>query len=256
MARSDDTTLTPLGVVAPLPIHVESPAFTGPLESLFLSVRDHRVDLLDVPLFPICEAYLMYLSHLPETPLDEAATALSALAYLVERKAWLLLSPPEPEDEPEAWEEPLALEPPPTMEFRAAMGLLESWGEERAKWFFRSSGMGSEPYELPYQLANVSADDLALALSRALRRAQVEDVKLAKPKRSLADQMERVREVLTEEWATLSNLAGETSTRLDVVYWFLALLELVRLGEAWAQNGVAEVEFRKSDPAAPLVLAP
>ncbi|RYG37700.1 hypothetical protein EON81_05955, partial [bacterium] len=81
MARhADEATLTPLGVVAPLPIHVESPAFTGPLGTLFLAVRDHRVDLLDIPLFPICEAYLTYLAMLPETPLDEAATALSALA--------------------------------------------------------------------------------------------------------------------------------------------------------------------------------
>ncbi|CAN5621990.1 segregation/condensation protein A [soil metagenome] len=257
MARpADDVTLTPLGVIAPLPIHVESPAFTGPLGTLFLAVRDHRVDLMDVPLFPICEAYLTYLALLPETPLDEAASALSALAYLVERKAWLLLPPPEPEDEPEMWEEPLALEPPPTLEFRAALGVLESWAEERSHWYFRSAGLGSEPYELPYQLANVSATDLGLAFSRALRRVQPEDVRLAKPKRSLAEQMERVRETLSNDWATLSHLAGKDSTRLDVVYWFLALLELVRLGEAWAQSGDGEVEFRKADPTAPTVLAP
>src|SRR5688572_16813706 len=83
--------LSPLGIVAPPEIHVESPRFTGSLATLFACVRERKVDLLDVPLYPICDAYFSYLAGAPIENLDEAAAALAALAYLLERKAWALL---------------------------------------------------------------------------------------------------------------------------------------------------------------------
>src|SRR3712207_861248 len=106
--------LSPLGVVAPPPIHVESPRFTGSLATLFTCVRDRKVDLLDVLLFPICEAYFAYLLGTVDKDLDEAAAALAALAYLLERKAWALLPTPEPEPEVE---EELQLALPTTEEY-------------------------------------------------------------------------------------------------------------------------------------------
>src|SRR3954463_13791078 len=100
-----------LGVVAPPPIQVTTPTFDGSLGLLFQCVRDHKVDLMEVPLAPICEAYFLYLMQSPNVELDEAAAALIALAYLLERKAWALLPVVEPEPE---LEEPLEL-PSPTV---------------------------------------------------------------------------------------------------------------------------------------------
>ena len=79
--------LSPTGVIAPPPIQVECPKFSGSLAMLFACVRDRKVELLDVPLFPICEAYFAYLMESDWANLDEAASALAALAYLLERKA-------------------------------------------------------------------------------------------------------------------------------------------------------------------------
>src|SRR4051812_16701440 len=88
---------TALGGIAPPPIHVTTPTFDGSLGTLFRCVREHKVQLLDVPLFPICEAYFIYLLKAELKDLDEAAAALAALAYLLERKAWALLPVEEPE---------------------------------------------------------------------------------------------------------------------------------------------------------------
>jgi segregation and condensation protein A len=237
--------ISALGVISPPPIHVQTPTFDGSLAALFACVRDHKVDLLEIPLFPICEAYFTYLLQAADTDLDEAAAALSALAYLLERKAWLLLPVPEPE--PEYFEEPMELPEPTIHEFQAAMQALLVWQEDRDQLFFRSPDAGPDPYELPYTLGNVGVGDLTRALERLLKRAHPEPFEtLAKPRRSLKEQMVVVMDLMTEEFRTLDVLVPDPFTRIEAVYWFLALLELIRLGQVRARITEEDVEFARA----------
>jgi segregation and condensation protein A len=245
--------ISALGVIAPPPIHVSTPTFDGSLAMLFQCVRDHKVQLLDVPLYPICEAYFLYLVNLEDTCLDEAAAALAALAYLLERKAWLLLPVEEPEPE---MMEPMELPTPTAHEYELAIESLRVWHEERSQIFFRSPDAGPEPYELPLDLNNISSGDLAKALERLLRRARPEDVRpLGKPRKSLSDQMRIVLHALTDEWRSLEDMVADPFTRSEAVYWFLALLELIRLGQAAVRVEGEDVVFsraqRKSEKAQP-----
>jgi segregation and condensation protein A len=236
--------VTALGVIAPPPIHVTTPTFDGSLGTLFRCVKEHKVQLLDVPLFPICEAYFIYLLKAELKDLDEAAAALAALAYLLERKAWALLPVPEPEPD---MEEAMELPEPSTHEFDLAIEVLREWQEERSRQFFRSPEAGPDPYELPYTLGNVSAEDLARAFHKLLQRATPEEVKpLNKPRKSLSEQMVIVLKAMTEEWRSLERLITEPFTKSDAVYWFLALLELVRLGQVAIRLREEEVEFARA----------
>ncbi len=236
--------VTPLGVVAPPPIHIESPRFVGSLATLFTCVRDHQVDLRDVPLLPICEAYLAYMLADAAPNLDEAAAALAALSYLLERKAWLLLPVPEVEPEPDDLPE---LPSPTAYEYRAATEVMRQWYEERSLLCFRAPGLGPNPYELPYELDDVSAEALANALGRVLERARPPSPpEFHRHHRSLIAQMSEVLLTLSYEWRTLCDLAPATATREDVVYWFLGLLELMRLGQASARIVGDDVEFARA----------
>jgi segregation and condensation protein A len=236
--------LSALGVIEPIPIHVQTATFEGSLATLFACAREHRIDLLEVPLFPICEAYFTYLLSMRASDVDEAASALSALAYLLERKAWLLLPVPDPEPE---FDEPMELPPPSVHEFAVVMEVLSEWQRERDLLYFRAPEMGPNPYELPYVLANVGVGDLTKALERLLRRADPEPVdSLAKPRRSLQEQMEVVLLALSEAWRPLDELVVGPFTRSEAVYWFLALLELIRLGQAVARIEGEEVEFARA----------
>src|SRR5438270_10878643 len=138
--------VTALGVVAPPPIHVESPHFTGSLGQLFLCVRKRKIDLLDVPLLPICEAYFEYLLNSTLSDLDHAAAALAALAYLLERKAWALLPLADPEPQ---MEEVLELIPATVDEYKTAIQALTIYHQERERYFFRTEETGSD-YQLPF----------------------------------------------------------------------------------------------------------
>lgn len=245
---SSDTQLTVvagLGLVAPPPIHIQAPTFEGSLATLLKCVRDNKVQLLDVPLLPVCEAYFEYLVQTNLADLDEAAAALLALSYLLERKAWALLPNDEPKPEPD---EPLELPEPTVHEFAPAIEALRNWHEERSKRFFRSPDAGPEPYELPFTLANVKVEDLAVALERVLRRAVPATVEqLSKPRRSLSEQMRIVLHALDKEFKPLEDAIPSPYTREDAVYWFLALLELIRLAQVRIRVTETEVAFARTN---------
>lgn len=236
--------VTALGVVAPPPILVQTPAFEGTLATLFRCVREHKVDLMEIPLEPICEAYLLYLIDNAETNLDEAAAALTVLAYLLERKAWQLL-PVEPDEEPE-YEEPAALLDPTIIEYADVIQMLHSGHEERSKLFFRTSAPDAGQYEIPFSIGEVTAGDLARAFERLLKRATPEPVELlSKPRKSIQEQMKVVLMTLKSEFQTIDQLFVGGYSRNDAVYWFLALLELIRLHRAQVRLEGEEVQFAK-----------
>ncbi len=211
---------------------------------LFQCVRDHKVNLMEIPLAPICEAYFMYLIQSADVELDEAAAALIALAYLLERKAWALLPVVEPEPELEEMGE---LPNPTVSQYTAAIDALNMWQEERSKTFFRSFEGGPDPYEVPYTLKNISPSDLAVAFERVLKRAKPDTMTpLGAPRKSLAQQMAIVLKGLAKEWLSLDVIVPEEITRSEAVYWFLALLELVRLGQAHVRLRDEEVEFARA----------
>ena len=243
-ATLDSPAISALGVVSPPPIHVQTPTFDGSLGTLFQCVRDHKVDLMEVPLAPICEAYFAYLLQTPGVHLDEAAAALIALSYLIERKAWALL--PVFEEEPEM-EDPLELPSPTVQRYNEAIEALQMWQEERSKWFFRDFEGGPDPYEVPYTLSNVSSNDLAAAFERVLKRAKPDPVTpLGAPRRSIAQQMAVVLKALAKDWLSLDVIVPDEVTRTEAVYWFLALLELVRTGQAHVRVQEEDVEFARA----------
>ncbi|AIE86964.1 segregation and condensation protein A [Fimbriimonas ginsengisoli Gsoil 348] len=153
---------------------------------------------------------------------------------------------PVPDPEPD-YEEAMDPVEPTSHEYRAAIEALSMWQQERDRLFFRSPDVGPDPYELPYTLSNVSPTDLARAFERLLKKAQPEQMEhLSKPRKSLADQMEVVLLAISFEWRSLEQLVVEPFTRSDAVYWFLALLELIRLGQVRARLNEDGVEFARA----------
>ncbi|HEY3782838.1 MAG TPA: segregation/condensation protein A [Fimbriimonadaceae bacterium] len=237
--------VTALGVVAPPPIQVESPYFTGSLGTLFTCVRERKVDLLTVPLLPICEAYFLYLLEATLKDLDNAGAALAALSYLLERKAWSLLPVAEPVAELEL---PTELIAPTNHEYETAITSLNIWQDERERMFFRPPDCGPDPYELPFEIGNVTINDLARAFEKLLTKATVEGVKpLNRPRRSISEQMKVVLKALSQDFKSLDQLITLPFSREEAVYWFLSLLELIRLGQVNVRlTEAADVEFAKA----------
>jgi segregation and condensation protein A len=212
-------------------IEIACEAFSGTLGMLIHCVREHKVDLLGVPLGPICESYFRHLMQ-GQADVDAAAAGAAALSYLVERKSGLLL--PRPEDDLPPDEDLDRPEAEPWIHlFGPAMEALQERHDERGKVFFRAPGGEAARYELPLELGEASAADLARVLADLLSRAEPEPPEaLSRPRRSLTDQMKIVLLALTPELRPLDQIITGSFTRSEVVWWFLALLELIRLGQA------------------------
>jgi len=227
-----------LGLIAPPDLQIESDGFTGSLGTLFKLAREHRIDLANVAIAPICASYWVYVLECRDHDLEPAAVALVALAYLVERKAWGLLPTNVPE--PEEAEELAPLEPW-VAEFTDAILALSEKADERDALYFRASDPRDQ-YELPMDFESVDATALALALQRLLERAAPDPPgHTQKPSRSLSDVILVVMGELTPSFRELGEMLPDGYTRTDCVWWFLALLELMRLGQARAkvEDGLA-----------------
>ena len=244
-AKTDDPGAGALGFVAPPDIHIECDAFQGSLAMLFHMVKERKIDLLGVPLSPICKAYFQHiLEHPDQQDLESAATAMTALAYLLERKAWQLL--PKPDEEPD--EEDLLDEIDPYIqEFKPAIDQLARLKDERGDLFFRTSESGGD-YELPFDIGEAQPSDLAGVLERLLERAKPDSVEAPTgPQRSLSEQMIIVMDALNDEARPIEEVVTEEFTRSEVVWWFLALLELIRLGQARVLKRKAGILFARGE---------
>lgn len=239
LAKADPT--GPLGFSDPPDLLIEIEGFKGSLGALFMCVKDQKIDLLGVPLAPICEAYFSYILQAGGQDIESSATAMAALAYLLERKAWLLV--PRPEEEAPEEPEDLVRPEPWIHEFRPAIEALKALRDERTQVFFRAADT-VHPYELPFDAGDVTVQDLALALKRLLAKANPEPPQsLNKPRRSLSDQMVEVMKALSEAPLRLDELIPGPFTRSEAVWWFLALLELIRLGQAGLKLDEQDVVF-------------
>jgi segregation and condensation protein A len=236
----------PLGLIFPPEITIESEVFTGSLGALLHLVREHKVDLLDVPLAPICESFAAYTAEIHPDQLESSAVAATALSYLLEKKAVALLPV---RAEAEDFEEAVIPGIDPTIGlFSPGLRALEQRLEDRESLFFRNSAGASAPFELPIDTSAVSGADLALALEKLLSRASPEPIQpLGRPRRSLSEQMRIVAAALDTDFQSLDRIVVGDFTRSEAVWWFLALLELIRLGQARVAMIAGEPCFARGD---------
>jgi len=244
--RLEAKTVTLLGLVLPPPIQVECEEFTGSLGALFLCVKDRKIDLSNVPLAPICEAYFFYLAELDSPNLDEAGSALVALAYLLERKAWALLPTPEPE--PQEVEQcydlaRLAFDPD---YFSGAIDSLSQWKSERDQLYFRQTQQ-TDIYQIQHApLIRVRVSDLSSAFEKVLDRAIVDStLPRISSRRSMIAVMREVLWAVSDRWRMFNDLVPSDISRTDAVYWFLALLELIRIGQIDVRSESGQAEFSR-----------
>jgi segregation and condensation protein A len=216
--------------------------FEGPLDLLLHLARTNEIDLVQLPVRRITDQYLAHLEAVDFRDLDDAGAFLVLAATLVYLKSKLLL--PKPDVEEEALDEEgeaLRLELEARLRAYARVKELGEWLRAReAEWGTRFGRTWSElpmPEFLP--LESVSLWDLTETYRAFLvRLAAAEPSREVEPEPpSLLARMAEILGVLDHSWYVLfSALLGATPPRPEVVVTLLAVLELVRLQRARAQQ--------------------
>ena len=218
---------------------VSTPVFEGPFDLLLHLILREQVDLYEVSLAEIVDAYLAELERMQALDLEVATEFLLFAATLVELKARRLLPGPDEVDVDEElgrWAERdlLLSRLLECKTFSDAGAVLGRMADEASRSVPRTAGPDERFAELaPDPLAGVAPLDLSAALLRATTPKPVPRVDL----RHVTSLMATVPQALAELLDELPRLRVTTFRRLsqgrstiEVVVRFLALLELFKDG--------------------------
>ncbi len=232
---------------AALAVDLPSVAFEGPLDLLLHLVRSHDMDILDLPIAEIVRQYNAYLDRMRELDLEVASEYLLMAATLAHIKSRVML-PVESGEGEEGGEDPreeLSRQLLEHERFRKAAEELAALESGRDLVFARP---GPPPKELAGE-ATIRADlgDLVRAFERVLERLEGEErvSVIRREDFKVQDKMQAILDRLARDGSiSFSELIGLARSRLERVVYFLALLELIRLGAVQAWQAVLRGEIR------------
>jgi segregation and condensation protein A len=214
------------------PVRLEH--FEGPLDLLIHLIKQHEVNIYDIPIALVTAQYLEYLDLMQELNLDLAGEFLIMAATLIHLKSRMLLPRPDPgqEDPEEDPREALVRRLLDHQRYRAAAELLHERETLREAQWLRPDGRvaalagdAGEP-EIEVDLFSLLAAFRAV-LERASKRPRMD---LPAEQVSIEARIEQLLARLSESEACgFEDLFEDVWSKPDIIVTFLALLEMIRM---------------------------
>ena len=223
---------------------VELPIFTGPFRLLADLILEQKVDVCDIRVSVVTDAYLSYARNTANWNLEEATWFLAICAVLLELKVSRLTPRHVEQDEDDilggspdlVYARSLEL-----MAFRKVAIEIARRLEDEAGYFTRDVGPGPEFSHLyPDPLERITTEALARVAAQALRPPPTVDLSHVTPIRyTVAEAMNTLEARMADfgRAATFREVVADCEERIHVVVRFLALLELYREGKVGLQQG-------------------
>ncbi|MFP5257351.1 MAG: segregation and condensation protein A [Acidimicrobiia bacterium] len=219
---------------------VTTPVFEGPFDLLLHLILREKVDLYEISLTRVVDAYLAELEAMEQVNLEVATEFLLIAATLIELKTRRLLPGDDEldlDDELALWSERdlLLARLVECKTFKDAAAAFERLAAEAGRSYPRVAGPDERFVDLtPDLLAGVTPEDLRLAFLRAAAPKPVPRIDLehvAPIRASVADAvLELMEELPLVGRIGFRELTGGLVERLEVVVRFLAVLELFKQG--------------------------
>src|SRR3954462_14011637 len=208
--------------------------FEGPLDLLLHLIKQHEVDIYDIPIAAVTAQYLEYIDMMQELNLDVAGEFLVMAATLIHIKSRMLLPRVDPtqEDPDEDPREALVRRLLEHQKFKAAAELLHERETLRSAQWTRPDGPIAEiAGEAPEPEIEVDLFSLIAAFRSVVERAkQRPKVYLPSEQIPIEDRIEQLMAKLSEtEACGFEDLFADVQSRSGIVVTFLAMLEMIRL---------------------------
>ncbi len=220
--------------------------FEGPLDLLLHLIEKNKVSIYDIPIVMITEQYMEYVSHMETEDMGVVSEFLVMAATLLDIKSRMLL--PVQEDEEEQDEDPRAELAARLLEYKMYKQMavtLQEMEEGAQKHLYKEPTVPKEVsrYEPPVDLDQL-LDGLTLARLQSIfnsvmkrRTDRVDPIRskfgnIAKESVSLEKRIGSVMDYARKnrKFSFRQMLSGQSS-RVEVVVTFLAVLELMRMGQ-------------------------
>ncbi len=226
--------------MVPMAYEVTTPVFEGPFDLLLHLILSEQVDLYEISLTRIVDAYLTELGKMERCNLEVATEFLLIAATLIELKTRRLLPGSDDldlDEELALWSERdlLLTRLVECKTFKDTAVALERLAQDAGRSFPRVAGPDDRFIELtPDVLADVTPDDLRKAFLRAVTpkpQVRIDLDHVAPIRASVSDAVaELLEELPLAGTISFRELTGGLVERLDVVVRFLAVLELFKQG--------------------------
>jgi segregation and condensation protein A len=218
-------------------------AFEGPLDLLLHLIREHEIDIYDIPIASITEQYLEYINFMESLDLALAGEFLEMAATLIRIKVQMLLPRETDEAEEEDPREQLVRKLVEYKQFKEVAANLSEKEKERRDFFPRGvdpksyADLEEEEMDIEEFLRDVTlfdlVDGLREVLSRVPERVDVHAVDMEEV--TVEEQIDRIRNIVAErDSVPFTDVFGAGASRFQIIATFIALLELIRLGEVRA----------------------
>lgn len=224
----------PVRVRGSAPVVVKLERFEGPLDLLLHLIKRDEIDIYDIPIARITQQYLAYLELMRALDLEVAGEFLVMAATLMRIKAKMLLPAPradEEEDEGDPREE-LVQRLLEYRQYKEAASTLRLREDERRLLYERGL-LPSEEDAGPLPLAPASLFDLMDAFHRVI--ARIPEPAVYEVRTEVFDVEEKMSEIaraVAEDGTVMfSALLLRCRARAEMVVTFVALLELIKLGQ-------------------------
>jgi segregation and condensation protein A len=226
---------------------VNTPAFEGPIDLLLHLVNTHQVDLYDIPLATVVDAFVAEVAEWDTMDLHTLSEFLMIAAVLIELKSRLLLPGPDdidPEEELVGWEERdlLLARLLECRAYASAADAFAALAEQAARSVPRTAGLDPEfVVHAPDLLEGVTPVQLASAFYRATAERPVPMVDLyhvTVDTVTVADAVSEIgQRMVTMGRTTFRTLTRHLTARIEIIVSFLALLELFKQGRVSLDQG-------------------
>ena len=217
--------------------------FEGPLDLLLHLITRAKVDIKDIFVSEITEQYLASLEGIDELDMDVASEFLTMAATLLEIKSRALLPrPPKPEEEgEESPEQALIRRLEEYKLYKESAGRMKEFELAAMQVFSKLP----EEYPLPPQpveLTGLTLSGLVRALERIIAR-QTQEADPGRVFRAITRDKFTIEQCTYNLTARLrkgpvlfSDMLSNQVTRDEIVSYFMAMLELLKLGKLHAQQ--------------------
>lgn len=234
---------------------VKTPVFEGPLDLLLQLITRRQLEITEVSLVDLVDEYLQTLLTLDQLDMDVTSEFVLIASTLIQLKARRLLPTGggiDLDEELELMEERdrLLSRLLACVTFKDVAAVIGYRAEQASRFLSRSGGMDFAPERRPAEtVLPIDAAGLANVATRLLETANLQpdldhiDLNLPSVGDALTDLQSRV---LTAAEADFSDLVAHADRTVEVVAYFLALLELARWGivETTQAGWLAEIRVK------------
>ena len=231
---------------------VNTPVYEGPLDLLLNLIEHAELDITTVSLATVTDQYLSYINSLEQINADEISAFLVIAAKLLQIKSEALLPRPPvreagEEDTGQALVDQLKL----YKRFKEIGGWLSAREQANLRTYLRVAP--PPKVEPKLDLSNITLAKLVAAAEEAFAKEKSKrplGSVIAPPRVTIREKIDMITKMMKDVQRTaFSTLVKDSTSRLEIVVTFLAMLELIKRYRVQAhQEGLfSEIEIDRME---------